>query len=244
MKRRSTGRWLPLYVALLAVVVVTAGCARRPPAEIGTTFPPAAPTRSADPDTAITGLIEALGPDAPMRIQSNSRLFVEDSLINVTLDGDFQGNEMDAKMSVRSGAVQLTFFVISADGTAYVQPYGHKWEKSPEKVPSAESGPFGDMLAADMSFEGKSKSKAGLFSIVWNDPTHAARALNGTVLSDVKIDASQMTFDVTSTGDPHSATYVLTGKAKYGSKRYPITVNGFYQFFRIHEPLEFEAPID
>jgi hypothetical protein len=244
LTRLSRGRWLPVLVSLLAVSMLTAGCARRPPTEVGTTFPPPAPTRSVDPDKAITGLIAALGPDEPMRLHSTSRIFVGDGILDVIMDGDFQGNEMDAKMSIRNGSMQLTFFVIAADGKGYVRTYNGKWEKSPEKVPADGSGPFGKMVAEDFRFEGKAKSDPGLYTIVWDEPTHAGRALDGTALTKVDVKGAQMMFDVTSTGTPHSATYVMTGTGTSEGKKYTLTINGFYQFFRIHDPLVFEAPVD
>jgi hypothetical protein len=241
---RMTPR-LPLLVCLLAAVFLGCGVGRPPAATpIGVTFPPAAPTvKPVDGDAVIEGLKAALGPDSPQRLKATAEVRVDRGSLKVVMDGDFQGNEMDATMKIQSGARQFSFEIIAADGKAYVRQAGGKWTKSPEKVPADGSGPFGDMRKAALTFDGPSKTGKGLYTIVWKNPTDAARALNGTIITGFKVKSSVMNFEVTSAGVPYTATYQLKGTAKFDGKSTAITVNGYYQFFRIHEPLVFESPL-
>ena len=243
-ERQMTPR-LPLLVSLLAAVFLGCGVGRAPAATpVGVTFPPAAPTlKPVDGDAVIEGLKAALGPDSPQRLKATAEVRVDRGSLKVVMDGDFQGNEMDATLKIQSGARQVSFDIIAADGKAYVKQAGGKWAKSPEKVPAAGSGPFGDMRKAELTFSGPSKAGKGLYTIVWKNPTDAARALNGTVLTGIKVKSSVMNFEVTSAGVPYTATYQLKGTAKLGGKATSITVNGYYQFFRIHDPLVFESPM-
>jgi hypothetical protein len=243
-ERRMTPR-LPLLVSLLAAVFLGCGVGRPPAATpVGVTFPPAAPTvKPVDGDAAIEGLKAALGPDSPQRLKATAEVRVDRGSLKVVMDGDFQGNEMDATMKIQSGTRQLSFDIIAAGGKAFVKPYGGMWARSPEKVPVTGSGPFGDMRKAELTFAGPSKAGKGLYTIVWKDPTDAARALNGTIVTGIKVKSSVMNFEVTSAGVPYTATYQLKGTAKFDGKSTAITVNGYYQFFRIHEPLVFESPM-
>lgn len=241
---RMTAR-LPLLISLAAAVFLGCGIGRPPAATpVGVTFPPAAPTvKPVDGDAVIEGLKAALGPDSPQRLKATAEVRVDRGSVKVVMDGDFQGNEMDATMKIQSAGRQISFDIIAADGKAYVKQAGGKWAESPEKVPADGSGPFGDMRKAELTFGGPSKTGKGLYTIVWKNPTDAARALNGTVLTGIKIKSSLMNFEVTSAGVPYSATYQLKGTAKFDGNSTAITVTGYYQFFRIHEPLVFESPM-
>lgn len=234
----------PLLVALLAVATIGCGIGRPAPTTVGVTFPPPAPTmKPVDGDAVIEGLKAALGPDSPLRLKATADARVDVATLKLVMDGDFQGNQMDAHVAIQSGARQLSFDVMAVGSKTYVKPYGGKWAKSPEKVPPAGSGPFGDMRKAEFVFGGPSKADKGLYTIVWNDPTDAARALSGTVFTGIRVKSAVMNFEVSSAGVPYTATYLLKGTAKVGGKKTSLTVTGYYQFFRIHEPLAFEAPI-
>ena len=241
MTTRHQRRVAPLLLVLLAMAAL--GCNSRNLDNVGTTFPPAAPTRVVDPDKVIAGLRTALGPDTPLRVKATtaSRAGGVDSFI---LEGVMQGGEMDAHASYRLGNLQLSFDVIAADGKAYVRPYKGKWAKSPEKVPPKASGPFGDMGKAKLEFAGVSKTDRDLYTINWDKPTHAARALHGTLFSSLKIKSMVMQFQVDANGKPYTAIYQLKGSARVGKgKSYPLDITGYYQFFAVREELEFESPL-
>lgn len=234
-----------LFLVVVAAVAVGCGMFSRPaPTEIGTTHPPAAPTRKpVDGDVVIEGLKAALGPDSSVRLKATADARIDQGGLTLIMDGDFQGNEMDAHVSFRHGILQLSFDVIAADGKAYVRPYQGKWARSPEKVPPPGSGPFGDMRKADLKFGGPSKADRDLYTINWADPTHAARALHGTVFTTLRVKSALMQFQVDANGKPYTATYTLKGTGKVDGKNYTVTVNGYYQFFAIHDPLVFKAPM-
>ncbi|HUP54346.1 MAG TPA: hypothetical protein VM408_02475 [Methylomirabilota bacterium] len=232
-----------LVLALLAAAALASGCGTAAPPVVGDTFPPAAPTRTVDAAKVIAGLKAALGPDNPLRVKATtaSRAGGVDAFI---LEGVMQGGEMDAHASYRIGNLQLSFDVIAADGKAYVRPFKGKWAKSPEKVPPKASGPFGDMGKAKLTFGGVSKSDRDLYIVNWEKPTHAARALLGTVFSSLKIKSMAMQFVVDENGKPYTATYQLKGTARVEKREaYPLDITGYYQFFSIREPLEVTSPL-
>jgi hypothetical protein len=234
---------VPLLVGVLAVAILGSGCGPAPPVNVGTTFPPAAPTRTVDAEKVIAGLKAALGPDNPLHVKATAaaRVGGVDSFI---LEGDMQGNEMSAHASYRLGNVQLSFDVIAADGKAYVRPYKGKWAKSPEKVPPEGSGPFGDMRKAKLEFVGPSKTDRDLYTVNWGQATHPARALHGTLFSSLKVKSAVMQFQVDANGKPYTATYQLKGTGKVGKgEPYPLDITGYYQFFAIREPLDFKSPL-
>jgi hypothetical protein len=233
----------PLWISMLAVAILGWGCRAAAPISVGTTFPPVVTAKPVDGDAVIDGLKAELGPDSPVHFKATADTYVDTVLLTIIMEGDFQGNEMDGHISFRRGGLQLSFDVIAADGKAYVRPYRGKWARSPEKVPPDGSGPFGDMRKAELQFKGPSKTDKKLYTIVWSDPTHAARALNGTVFTSVRIKSAVMTFQVDSTGRPYTATYTVKGSGKVDGETYSLRVEGYYQFFRIHDPLVFEAPI-
>lgn len=229
----------PLLIVVLAVAVL--GCSRNLD-NVGTTHPPPAPTRVVDEAKVLAGLRAALGPDAPIHVKATAatRLGGRMSFI---LEGDMQGNEMDARASYRLGSVQLSFDVIAADGTAYVRPYKGKWAKSPEKVPPDGGGPFGDLSKAKLEFVGRSKTDPDLYTVNWDAATYAARALHGTLFTSIKIKSAVMQFHVDSNGKPYTATYLLKGTGKVDGESFPLDLTGYYQFFVVREPLEFKPPI-
>lgn len=229
----------PLLIVVLAVAVL--GCSRNLD-NVGTTHPPPAPTRVVDEAKVLAGLRAALGPDAPIHVKATAatRLGGRMSFI---LEGDMQGNEMDARASYRLGSVQLSFDVIAADGTAYVRPYKGKWAKSPEKVPPDGGGPFGDLSKATLEFVGRSKTDPDLYTVNWDAATYAARALHGTLFTSIKIKSAVMQFHVDSNGKPYTATYLLKGTGKVDGESFPLDLTGYYQFFVVREPLEFKPPI-
>jgi hypothetical protein len=234
----------PLLVSMLAVAMFGWGCRAAAPADVGTTFPPPAPTmKPVDGDKVIEGFKAALGPDSPMRFKATADVRIETASIMVINDGDFQGTEMDGHLSYRFGSRELAFDVITADGKAYVRQFRGKWVRSTEKLPPGIAGPFGDMGKAALKFAGPSKADKGLYTIVWKDPTNAARAVTGTVFSSLSIKSAVMNFEVDSLGRPYTATYLLKGSAKFDGKKYAVVITGYYQFFRIHEPLDIKAPI-
>jgi hypothetical protein len=234
----------PLLVSLLVVASLGWGCRAAAPTNVGVTFPPPAPTmKPVDPDKVIAGFKEALGPDSPMRFKATADVRLSTAALMVIIDGDFQGTEMDATLTYRFGAADLRFDVIAADGKAYVRPFRGDWARSPEKLPPGLAGPFGDMSKADLRFAGPSEADKGLSTIVWNDPTHAARAVTGTVFSSLSVKSAVMNFEVDSAGRPYTASYLLKGTAKMKGKKYAVEITGYYQFFRIHEPLEFKSPL-
>jgi hypothetical protein len=241
---RRARRVLTGPLLLVLVAMTTLGCSSRPNLDnVGSTLPPAAPTRMVDPEKVIAGLKVALGPDNPLRVKGTtaSRVGGVDSFI---VEGVMQGGEMDAHASYRIGNVQLSFDVIAADGKAYVRPYQGKWAKSPEKVPPKASGPFGDMRKAKLEFAGPSKTDRDLYLVNWDKPTHAARALLGTVFSSLKVKSMVMQFKVDANGKPYTATYQLKGTARVGKgDPYPLDITGYYQFFAIREELEFKSPL-
>jgi hypothetical protein len=245
-----TGRRLlppaPFLISLLAIAMFGCGVPGRSaaPTSVGQTLPPVPTTKAVDGDAVIEKFKAALGPDSPVRLQGSANARVGDARFKILTDGDFQGSEMDARVSIQVGALQLSFDVIAANGKTYVRPNGGKWARSPEKPPPAGSGPFGDMSKAKLRFAGKAKLDPGLYTIVWDDPTNATRSdLNGTVLTDVRITSSVMTFDVNSSGVPYTATYTVKGTGKFEGRKETVSVTGTYRFFRIHDPLEFKAPI-
>ena len=237
----------PFLISLLALSMLGCGVAGRSaaPTSVGQTLPPVPTVKAVDGDAVIAKFKTALVPDSPVRLQGSANARVGNARFKILTDGDFQGNEMDARVSIQVGAMQLSFDVIAAKGKTYVRPNGGKWARSPEKPPPAGSGPFGDMSKAKLRFAGKAKLDPGLYTIVWDDPTNATRSdLNGTVLTDVRITSSVMTFDVNSSGVPYTATYTVKGTGKLDGKKQNVTVTGYYRFFRIHDPITFEAPID
>jgi hypothetical protein len=243
MTGHRQARPVPLLLALLATAALAWGCGTAAPPVVGTTFPPAVPTKTVDPEKVIAGLRTALGPDNPLRVKATaaSRLGGIDSFV---LEGVMQGNEMDARASYRLGNVQLSFDVIAADGKAYVRPYKGKWAKSPEKVPPKGSGPFGDMSKAKLEFVGPSKTDRDLYTINWNKATFAARALHGTLFSSLKVKSGVMQFQVDANGKPYTATYQLKGTARVARyDPYPLDITGYYQFFVIREELDFKSPL-
>ncbi len=173
---------LPVLLSLAAAAALAFGCGSAAPV-VGTTFPPAVPTRTVDPEKVIAGLKKELGPDSPIRFKATADAYVDDILLKLILDGDFQGNEMDGHIKYQAAGLQLSFHIIAADGKAYVKPYKGKWAKSPEKVPPDGSGPFGDMSTAKLEFKGVSKTDRDLYTVVWTGPTHAGRALDGTLFT-------------------------------------------------------------
>jgi hypothetical protein len=232
----------PLLLLLLAGAIL--GCSRPDLTNVGTTHPPAAPTRPpVDAEKVVAGLKAALGPDSPMHLKATADTRVNQGAVTYVLEGDFQGNEMDAHASFRVGVLQLSFDVIAADGKAYVRPYQGKWAKSPEKLPPKGSGPFGDMRKAKLEFGGPSKADRELYTINWDQATHAARALHGTLFSSLKVKSAVMQFLVDANGKPYTATYVLKGTGKVEGESYKLTVNGYYQFFAVREPLAFTSPM-
>jgi hypothetical protein len=232
----------PLLLSLLAIAVF--GCSRPNLDNVGTTHPPAAPTRPpVDPDEVIAGLKKAIGPDSPVRIKATADTRINNVAATLIMEGDFQDNDMDAHASVRFGTVQLSFDVMAVDGKGYVRPYEGKWAKSPEKVPQQGSGPFGDMRKAKLVFAGPYKGDRDLYLVNWDQATHAARALNGTLFSGFKVKSSVMQFRVDANGKPYTATYELKGTGKVEGESYKVTVNGYYQFFAIREPLVFTSPL-
>ena len=242
MSRAHRGLTVPLLLVLLAGAIL--GCSRPNLTNVGTTHPPAAPTRApVDADKVVAGLKAALGPDMPIRLKATADTRVNEGAVTFLMDGDFQGNEMDAHASFRLGIVQLSYDVIAADGKAYVRPYQGKWAKSPEKVPPDGGGPFGDMRKAKLEFAGPSKADRDLYVINWDQATHAARALNGTLFSSLKVKSASMQFLVDANGKPYTATYVLKGTGKVEGESYKVTVNGYYQFFAVREPHEFKSPM-
>ena len=150
---------------------------------------------------------------------------------------------MIPRASYRLGNLQLSFDVIAADGEAYVRPYKGKWAKSPEKIPPEGGGPFGDMRKATLEFMGPTKADRDLYTVNWDQVTHAARALHGTLFSSLKIKSAVMQFQVDANGKPYTATYQMKGTGKVDGKSYSLNVKGYYQFFVVREPLEFEPPI-
>jgi hypothetical protein len=242
MTARRAAPPVSILVSLLAAAVLASGCGGPPPV-VGTTFPPAVPTRTVNPDKVIAGLKKELGPDSPIRFKATADAYVDDILLLLILDGDFQGNEMDGHIKYQAGGAQLSFHVIAADGKAYVKPYKGKWVKSPEKVPPEGSGPFGDMRKATLEFKGVSKTDRDLYTVVWSDPTHAGRALNGTLFTAPKIKSSVMTFQVDEAGKPYTATFLLKGTAKVEGKSYSLKIEGYYQFFAIRDKLDFTSPL-
>jgi hypothetical protein len=231
-------------VSLLVIASLGWGCRSAAPTSVGVTFPPAAPTaKPVDAAKVVEGFKSALGPDSPMRFKATADVRIETASIMVVIDGDFQGTEMDAHLSWRLGSHELAFDVIAADGKAYVRQYRGDWARSPEKLPAGLVGPFGDMSKAKLKFVGPSEADKGLYTIVWSNPTHAARAVTGTVFSSLSVKSAVMTFDVDSAGRPYTASYLLKGTAKQDGKKYAVEITGYYQFFRIHEPLVFESPM-
>jgi hypothetical protein len=233
---------VPVLLVLLAAAVLAFGCSSAAPV-VGTTFPPPVPTRTVNPEQVLAGLKKELGPKSPIRFKATADAYVDDILLTLILDGDFQGNEMDGHIKYQAGGEQLSFHVVAADGKAYVKPYKGKWAKSPEKVPPEGSGPFGDMHEAKLEFTGVSKTDRDLYAVVWSNPTHAQRALDGTLFTSPKIKSASMTFLVDERGKPYTATYTLKGTAKVEGKRYSLKIEGYYQFFAIHEQLDFESPL-
>ena len=232
-----------VLLSLLAAAVLVFGCSPAAAPVVGTTFPPAVPTKTVDVEKVLAGLRVALGPDTPLRVKATtaSRVGGIDKFI---LEGVMQGGEMDAHASYRVGSLQLSFDVIAADGKAYVRPYKGKWAKSPEKVPAKASGPFGDIAKAKLEFGGPSKTDRDLYIVNWEKPTHAARALLGTVFSSLKIKSMAMQFIVDENGKPYTATYQLKGTARVDdNKPYPLDITGYYQFFVIREELDFKSPL-
>jgi hypothetical protein len=243
MTRHWGARPVPLLLALLTAAALASGCGTAAPPVVGTTFPPAAPTRTVDPEKVLAGLRAALGPDNPIRVKATaaSRRGGVDSFV---LEGVMQGNEMDAHASYRLGNLQLSFDVIAADGKAYVRPYKGKWAKSPEKIPPDGSGPFGDMSKAKLVFAGASKKDRDLYIVNWDKATFAARALHGTLFSSLKIKSGLMQFTVDSNGKPYTATYQLKGTARVAKyDPYPLDITGYYQFFTILEELDVKSPL-
>jgi hypothetical protein len=243
MTARRIAPPVPVLLSMLAAAVFAFGCSSAPPV-VGTTFPPPVPTRTVNPEQVIAGLKKELGPKSPIRFKATADAYVnKGALLTVILDGDFQGNEMDGFVKYRLGGLQLSYHVIAADGKAYVRQHTGKWAKSPEKVPSEGSGPFGDMHGAKLEFKGVSKTDRDLYTVVWSNPTHAQRALDGTLFTSPKIKTASMAFLVDERGKPYSATYKLDGTAKVEGKRYSLKIEGYYQFFAIHERLDFESPL-
>jgi hypothetical protein len=241
---RGSGPPIPLLVSLLVIASLGWGCRTAAPTTVGVTFPPAAPTaKPVDGEKVIEGLKAALGPDSPMRFKATADVRVETAAIMVIIDGDFQGTEMDAHLTFRLGGHELAFDVIAADGKAYVRQFRGDWARSPEKLPAGLVGPFGDMSKAKLRFAGPSETDKDLYTIVWTNPTHAARAVTGTVFSSLSVKSAVMNFDVDSAGRPYTASYLLKGTAKLDGKKYAVEITGYYQFFRIHEPLVFESPM-
>jgi hypothetical protein len=243
MTRRRSAPPVPVLLSLLAAAVLVFGCGPAAAPVVGTTFPPPAPTKTVDPEKVIAGLKQELGPDSPIRFKATADAYIDDILLKLILDGDFQGNEMDGHIRYQAAGLQLSFSVIAADGKAYVKPYKGKWAKSPEKVPPKGSGPFGDMTKATLKFTGVSKTDRDLYTVVWSDPTHAGRALDGTLFTSPKIKSAVMTFEVDEAGKPYTATYTLKGTAKVEGETFKLKVEGYYQFFAIREQLEFTSPL-
>ena len=243
MTARRAAPPVPILLSLVAAAILAFGCSPAAAPVVGTTFPPAAPTRAVDPEKVIAGLQKELGPDSPVRFKATADAYVNEGLLTVILDGDFQGNEMDGFVRYRVAGLQLTYHVIAADGKAYVRQHTGKWAKSPEKVPAKGSGPFGDMRKAKLKFTGVSKTDRDLYSVVWSNPTHAQRALDGTLFTSPKIKSASMTFLVDEGGKPYSATYSLKGTAKVDGKSYSLKIEGYYQFFAIRDKLDFESPL-
>lgn len=230
-----------VLVSLLATLILASACSSAAPI-VGTTFPPAVPTRTVDAEKVIAGLRAALGPDKPLHIKATAAARAGGAVAFI-LEGDMQGNEMNARASYRMGNVQLSFDVIAAGGKAYVRPYKGKWAKSPEKVPPETGGPFGDMSEAKLEFQGPSKTDRDLYTVNWDQAIYAARALHGTLYSSVKVKSAVMQFQVDANGKPYSATYLLKGTGKVDGKSYPLDVKGYYQFFAVRQPLTFESPL-
>jgi hypothetical protein len=237
---RQPRRVAPLVLVLLAMAVL--GCSSRNLDNVGRTFPPAAPIKAVDGDKVIAGLKAALGPDAPLHIKATAATRLGGTVAFI-LEGDMQGNEMDARASYRIANVQLSFDVIAADGKAYVRPYKGKWAKSPEKLPPEGGGPFGDMRKAKLVFAGRSKTDGDLYTVTWDKATHAARALQGTLFSSLKVKSAVMQFEVDANGKPYTATYQLKGTGKAEGESFPLDLKGYYQFFAVREPLEFKSPM-
>jgi hypothetical protein len=239
VKGRRLPPTTPLLLALIAVLAV--GC-QRDLSNVGTTHPPAAPVKVVDPDKVIAGLKAALGPDAPLHVKATAASR-DGGAMSFILEGDMQGNEMDGRASFRFGNVQVSFDVIAADGKAYVRPYKGKWAKSSEKIPSDGSGPFGDMRETELEFVGRSKTDGDLYTVRWDQATHAARAMQGTLFSSLKVKSAVMQFEVDANGKPYTATYQLKGTGKASGESYPLDLVGYYQFFAVREPLEFTSPL-
>lgn len=235
--RRRTSLALPLLA-----VVLTVGCtpAARPSPTIAPTFAPTPPVKA---DAVIAGLKKALGPDRPMRFKDTGIVKIDRVSFKIVTEGDFQGGELDARLSLHLGALLISYDVMAVDGKTYVRPNGGKWRREKIKTPPAGSGPFGDMGDADLAFKGPSKNDRRFYTVVWKDPSNANRVINGTVLTSVKIKSSVITFQVRSNGDALQATYTMKGTGNFDGKSEAVTIEGLYTFFAVREPFVFKKPM-
>ena len=232
------------FLPLLALAMLFGCGPATPPRTPRPTPPMPTPTIPADGDDVVAGLREALGPESPMRIRATANVRIGNLPLKTAItEGDFQGNEMDATVSIRDAVFQLSFEVIAADGNAYIRQPAGKWTRSSEKVPKKGSGPFGDIAKATLKFAGAATSDRRLYTVVWKNAADTDRLLRGTILTKVKIKSSELRFDVRSTGDPVSARFSIDGSGRYAGKTLKFEMSGIYTFFSIHEPLVFKAPI-
>ena len=163
--------------------------------------------------------------------------------ISFLLEGDMQGNEMDGHASFRLGNVQLSFDVIAADGKAYVRPVqGEVGEVTREAAARREWARSATCARPSWSSWAGPRPIADLYTVNWDQATHAARALQGTLFSSLKVKSAVMQFQVDANGKPYTATYQLKGTGKADGKSFPLDLTGYYQFFAVREPLEFESP--
>jgi hypothetical protein len=224
------------------MVALTASCSSgvRPTPRPIVTFAPTPPVTA---EIVIPGLKAALGPDKPIRFKDTGIAQVGEVGFAIITEGDFQGGQMDARVSFRVMNVLVPWDVMAVDGKTYVRPNGGKWRREKVKTPPKGSGPFGDMSDANLVFKGPSKNDRRFYTVVWKDPANANRVINGTILTGVKIKSSVITFQVRSNGDPLQATYTMKGTGTFDGRSMAVTVEGLYTFFAVREPLVFKAPI-
>ncbi len=174
MTRRPTvGRRTGLVLSILAVAL-TVSCTSgvRPTPKPVVTFAPTPPVTG---EIVIPGLKAALGPEKPIRFKDVGTATIANVTFKIITEGDFQGGQMDARLSYAIGPVHLSYDVMAVDGKTYVRPNGGKWRHEKVKTPPKGSGPFGDMSDADLVFKGPSKNDRRFYTVVWKDlPTRIA----------------------------------------------------------------------
>ncbi len=202
-----------------------------------------APTPPVEGEAVFAGLKKAFGPDTPIRFKDTGTITVGKVAFAIITEGDFQGGQMDARLSYRFLNLLVSWDVMAVDGKTYVRPNGGKWRREKVKTPPKGSGPFGDMSDANLVFNGPSKNDRRFYTVVWKDPANANRVINGTILTGVKIKSSVITFQVRSNGDPLQATYAMKGTGTFDGKSMAVRLEGLYTFFSVRDPLVFKAPI-